>query len=136
MYGNYDDGFGASGGSFQNPGGGMGYGPDTRLKVDTGGFRGMYGDADMVGGFNRSKFRKPGKREIIEWFKNYVGASELVLVDDMNSNVTRHVCIGGNSVDVLQKLVYNLPFPDGSYVVLEYFQCPKCRKVILDRNFM
>lgn len=81
------------------------------------------------------KPRKPGKQEIINWFKQYTGAPELDLVDDSFDNVARHVCLGGEKVELLQKQVFNFQW-EGGYIPLEYYQCPKCGKVILNRNFM
>lgn len=79
--------------------------------------------------------RRPGKQEIINWFKSYMGASELDLVDESFDQCARHVCMGGNRIELLPKQTYNLEY-DGGIIVLEYYRCNLCGKVMLNRNFM
>lgn len=80
-------------------------------------------------------YKNPSKSEVINWFKNLMGARELDLVDSTFDQYARHVCLGGNRVEILYKKVYVAQLPKGE-VPLEYYQCPKCGKIILNRNFM
>ena len=80
--------------------------------------------------------RRPGKREVIEYFKNMMKAPDIDLVDDSYDAVARHVCLGGTAVELLPKNVYRMDLGNGEVVPMEYYQCPKCGKIILNRNFM
>lgn len=91
----------------------------------------MYSN-DMV---NQPRVHRPGKQEIINWFRDFMQAQEMDLVDDSYDQYARHVCLGGESVQLLPKMVYNLQVPDG-IIPLEYYRCNLCGKVILNRNFM
>lgn len=75
------------------------------------------------------------KLEIINWFKNFTGATELYLIDDSSDMCARHVCLRGNRVLLIPKFHYRLNTPKG-VVTLEYYQCNECGKVILNRNFI
>lgn len=100
------------------------------------GYGGMDGNpsGDMVGGGRR--YRRPSRREIMNWFQSYMGAREMDLVDEADCEVARHVCAGGNNIELLPRQTYNLTLEDGSVVVLEYYQCNLCGKLILDKNFI
>lgn len=79
--------------------------------------------------------RKPNKREIMNWFQAFCGATEMDLVDDFASE-TKHICQGGKYIEKLKGCFYDLMLETGEVVRLEYFFCPKCKKLILNRNFM
>lgn len=95
----------------------------------------MYGNEFDIGMMNQPRMHKPGKQEIINWFREFTQASEMDLVEDAFDTYARHVCLGGESVQLLPKMVYNLQTPEG-YISLEYYRCNLCGKVILNKNFM
>lgn len=76
-----------------------------------------------------------GKQKIINWFKDYMGNPEVDFVDDAYLSHTRHVCIRGNSIELLPKQVYNLSIEEG-VIPIEYYRCNLCGKLIINRNFM
>lgn len=76
-----------------------------------------------------------GKQEIINWFKEFMGAPELDLVDDSSDEYARHVCLGGTKIHLIPKFNYTLQTPKGN-ILIEYYQCQICRKIIMNRNFM
>lgn len=75
------------------------------------------------------------KQEVINWFKDFMRAPEVDLVDDTTEQYARHVCANGKKVFLLPKLVYSLQTPKGM-VLIEYYQCQVCGKIIMNRNFM
>lgn len=75
------------------------------------------------------------KQEIINWFRDFMRAPEVDLVDDTSEAYSRHVCSKVNKVFLIPKYVYNLQTPKG-VVVIEYYQCQLCGKIIMNRNFM
>lgn len=93
-------------------------------------------DYGWYGQHNSQIVHKPSKQEIINWFKNSVGCSELDMVDVCDEEYARHICMGGRSIELLPRQYFNAPMPDGGVVVLEYYRCNLCGKVILNRNFM
>lgn len=99
------------------------------------GNQGAFGSQDPMQMGYGHRVRRPSKQEIIGWFKNYMGCEELDLVDDTYDQFAKHVCFGGGKIELLPKQVFNFQMPDG-VVPLEYYICPKCRKIILNRNFI
>ena len=79
--------------------------------------------------------RKPSKQSVMNWFRQYTGATEIDMVDDSYSGVARHICLGGTSVELLPKQTCLFEW-EGGDIPIEYYQCTKCGKVILNRNFM
>lgn len=75
------------------------------------------------------------KQEIINWFKNFRGAREIDLVDESFDNYARHICLGGTKIYLLPKQNYRLQTPRG-LVLIEFYQCQSCGKLILNKNFM
>ena len=75
------------------------------------------------------------KQEIINWFKEFMKAPELVLVEESNDNYARHICLGGNKVHLIPKLYYNFQTTNGR-ILIEYYQCQVCGKIIMNKNFM
>lgn len=77
------------------------------------------------------------KGEIINWFKDYTGATEVALVDETFDSVARHVCCNSDNPKIwlLPKKVYPLLTVRG-VINLEYYQCQVCGKLILGKNFL
>ena len=90
-----------------------------------------------VNGYNgMNHIKRPGKREIINWFQREVGASEMDYVDEASEPLARHVCAKVRRIELLPKRVFNFQFEDGGIIPIEYYQCNICGKLILDKNFM
>lgn len=68
----------------------------------------------------------------LNWFRGYVGASCMELVDGDSSAYARHICLGGRRVFLLPLCVYR----GSEGVYLEYYMCSVCGKVIVDRRFL
>ncbi len=75
------------------------------------------------------------KQEIINWFKEFMGAPEIDLVDESSDEFARHVCANSTKVYLIPKFQYNLQTPKG-VILIEYYQCQVCGKIIMNRNFM
>ena len=75
------------------------------------------------------------KQGVINWFKDFTKAPEMVLVEDSFSEYARHVCICQTAIQLLPHRFYNLQTDEG-VLQLEYYQCNLCGKVMLNRNFM
>ena len=75
------------------------------------------------------------KQEIINWFRDCMGAPEIDLVDDTSDTYARHVCANGGKVYLLPKQPFRLERPEG-VILIEYYQCQVCGKIIMNRNFM
>lgn len=78
---------------------------------------------------------KVRKQEVLNWFKQTMGAPELDLVDETYDSYARHVCMGGTKIFLLPKQVYVLKTDEGD-IPIEYYQCMQCGKLIVNRNFM
>lgn len=74
------------------------------------------------------------KKMLVDYISESLGALSVVYVDEFEGNVTRHICTGGNQIQVLQSNVFNVPLADGSNVGVEIFWCPNCRKVIINKS--
>ena len=75
------------------------------------------------------------KQQVINWFKEFTRAPELELVDSSMDNYARHICNGGINVYLIPKLHYTLNTQSGA-ILIEYYQCQACGKVIMNKNFM
>lgn len=85
-------------------------------------------------GYNRI----PTKKDIIDMLCMNFGVSELVKVDEFESTNTRHICNGIPEINILPVMTYTITVPtkmgDVGIVSPRYVFCPRCRKMILDRN--
>lgn len=93
----------------------------------------MYGD--MYTGVVQNGYQnKPvTKRYLIDYISNYYQTGDVNLVDGFETNYTRHICNGGNKIQILNSFVFNVPTPNG-IVSVNVIYCPNCRKLIIDRN--
>lgn len=75
------------------------------------------------------------RREVLEVFLYNLGYPEYDMVDGSQEAYARHVCFGGNSIQVLPKETFSLTTMEGM-IYIDYYRCPVCGKVIIDKNFM
>lgn len=75
------------------------------------------------------------KTEVLNALINFLGGPELVLVDDIFPDYTRHICSKGRTIYLLQKRVFWCNTNVG-VIPVEYYYCNMCHKVIVNRNFM
>lgn len=75
------------------------------------------------------------KQYIINWFKEFMRAPELELVDESFDIHARHICTNGNQIYLIPKQVYHLYTPKG-IIAIEYYRCQVCGKILMNRNFM
>lgn len=76
--------------------------------------------------------RVPTRKEKIEFLRSVFSASDVILVDEFESTILKHICIGGKTIYILPRSVYNLQTPQGTQCV-EYFFCNVCRKLYLNK---
>ena len=75
----------------------------------------------------------PTKKFLVDMLVKYLGANEVVKVDDFETVNTRHICRGSKNLVVLSKMTYSVPTQYGC-VPVEYFLCPNCRKLIINNS--
>lgn len=92
--------------------------------------QGMYGQPSGV----QSMGRRMTKRDIIEILRYNYGASDVVQVDDFDSERARHVCQGGTQILLLDKTVQPMQVSDFETIQVEVFFCPQCRKLIVNKS--
>lgn len=73
------------------------------------------------------------RKMLLDYMSSYLGACEVITVDDFGTPNTRHICRGTAKIKVLSKINFNIPTPKG-IVCAEIFWCPNCRKLIVNRN--
>lgn len=80
------------------------------------------------------KVHKPTKKEIIDSLVYYLGGvSEVESVDEFETMQTRHICHGTKNIQVLSRCMCPVQTMAGTANV-EYFFCPQCRKLIINRS--
>lgn len=79
------------------------------------------------------RVHKTTKGDILNFIQMQTQASEIVQVDYFESMLARHICNGGNKIQLLQKITYPIQTECG-VVNAEYFLCNICRKCLIDRN--
>lgn len=77
--------------------------------------------------------RKMSKRDIMFTLQQCLTSTEIVEVDGFDSDVARHICRGGSTIELLPKCVFPFQLEDG-YLNVEYFRCNLCGKVLVDGN--
>lgn len=77
--------------------------------------------------------RKTTRKDVITYLQNKSCASEIVLVNDFETQRARHICKGGKDIYVLEKGIEQVPTSFG-YISVEYFLCPVCKKLILNKQ--
>lgn len=84
-----------------------------------------------LGGFIMAVSRK----QITEYMQGMLGAREVVLVDEFETLLARHICNGGEKIQLLQRCRMPIELPDGvSCLNAEYYFCQMCGKLIIDKN--
>lgn len=78
--------------------------------------------------------KRTTRKDILDFIQMSTNCSDLVLVEDFDSTIARHICLGGKKIQLLPKQVYNLITNEGYTVNINYFFCPMCRKCIVDKN--
>ena len=81
------------------------------------------------------QFRNPTKKEIMDCLIASTGANEVIKVDEFETLQTRHICQGTHCIQVLQKSIFPVQMAGGTLGV-EYFFCPNCRKLIVNKSSM
>lgn len=84
-------------------------------------------------GSSSSTPRKPTKKELIEEIKRLLGTNELVLVDDFDVKLVRHVCSMGKKIWLLRRKNMDVPTPVG-VLNIDFYMCTMCRKAYIDKN--
>ena len=77
--------------------------------------------------------KRTTKKDIIDFIMFNTKCSDLVGVEYCENVLARHICAGGNTIQILQKQSYPLQTESG-IVNIEYFFCNICRKCIVDKN--
>lgn len=87
----------------------------------------------MMQGQQMPHMRKTTKKDILEYLQMRSGASEIVQIDEFETQRTRHICQGSKRIVVLEKGTEPVPTSDGC-VFAEYFLCNNCRKLIINKQ--
>lgn len=74
------------------------------------------------------------KRDILDYIRNSLNATDLVLVEDFDA-CARHVCFRGSNVQLLPYRQDGITDVDKEYII-KYYQCMECGKVIVVDDFM
>lgn len=98
----------------------------------------MYSEMDEYNayqqGFNeRGHGGTVSRMDIIHYLSNYFCASEVVLVDEFETRMARHICQGTNIIQLLKVFVFYVPTVKG-IVPVEIVYCNYCRKLIINKN--
>lgn len=75
------------------------------------------------------------KQELLSWFKAQFGNPEVDMVEDASDMYARHICLGGNNIELLQKQTFVFNTEEGQ-IPMDYYHCPKCGKLIINKNFI
>lgn len=76
--------------------------------------------------------RVPTRKDKVEFLRYIFNASDVILVDEFESITLKHICVGGKTIYILPKSVYNLQTNQGILCV-EYFLCNVCRRLYLNK---
>ena len=90
----------------------------------------MYGYNGQSSGYNQGSHVT--KKMLVDYMTQYLGANEVVMVDEFETPNTRHICNGSKVIQVLQKDTFVIPTDNGP-VNAEVIWCPQCRKLIINR---
>ena len=82
---------------------------------------------------NMNAPRKLHKKDIVDILQGTLGATEVVKVESFDTERTRHICTGGRVINIIGKSYRSFPSESGM-VNVEYFYCPNCRKLILNKS--
>lgn len=77
------------------------------------------------------------KSYIVEMLKNALGIpfAEMVYYDDRKTE-TRHCCLDEAGIKHLALNQWQFSDEDGKIIIVEYFVCPRCGKLLVYRDFM
>lgn len=77
------------------------------------------------------------KSYVVEMLKNALGISfaETVYYDDRKTE-TRHCCLDEAGIKHLALNQWQFSDEDGKIIIVEYFVCPRCGKLLVYRDFM
>lgn len=73
------------------------------------------------------------KKMLLDFMIANLGAQEVVQVDEFETLLTRHICMGSTVIQLLQTTTYTIPTVNGP-VTAQIVWCPNCRKLIVNRN--
>ena len=76
---------------------------------------------------------KPTKKELKEYLVNYLGACDVVAVDEFDTLRTRHICNGGKNILLLERSYLGIP-TDYGVIQAEFFFFQNCRKLIYNKS--
>lgn len=85
---------------------------------------------------NKSSMRVT-KAVVLQALKNHFGTPNIehVYFDD-KSPLTKHCCIGYPEILVLPLTQWQFLDEDGKIIIVEYFRCSRCGKLLVYRDFM
>ena len=77
------------------------------------------------------------KSYVVEMLKNALGIpfAETVYYDDRKTE-TRHCCLDEAGIKHLALNQWQFSDEDGKIIIVEYFVCPRCGKLLVYRDFM
>lgn len=105
-------------------------------------YQNNYGNGNMYqngyNGYNQGCNGYGGRRAVtkkmlLDTIVSFYGACDVVQVDEFETDYTRHICQGGNKIQILNVIHFNIPTEMGP-VVANIFYCPNCRKLIIDKS--
>ena len=79
------------------------------------------------------KMRKTTRKDILMYLQTRAASNDVVTVDDFETESTRHICRSTKEIKLLTKGIEAVPTSEGVLHV-EYFLCPVCRRLILNKN--
>lgn len=78
------------------------------------------------------------KTVVVDALKAYLGLHPNALVDyyDDRKPKTRHCCLGEPGIKHLSVSQWQYSCEDGKLIIVEYFVCPRCHRLLVYRDFM
>lgn len=73
------------------------------------------------------------KKDLIDYLRTCYAASDLVQVDEFETQRTRHVCPMGTQIWLLDKICQPVMTASGQ-IYVELFFCQNCRKLIINKS--
>lgn len=73
------------------------------------------------------------KKMLLDTIVSFYGACDVVQVDEFETNYTRHICLGGSKIQILNVIHFNVPTERGP-VIVDIFYCPNCKKLIVNKS--